>query len=118
MMIDRRARSRLEKARRPARRMMQPVLCAVLACAAGIAFEAAAASVALHQDFVTASIARRLFTDNGRRILTGSIASCGYVYLDSPKATLKDGRLFLRMRLTGHAGVSARGACVGAGDSF
>ena len=81
-------------------------------------FDADAASIAIHQDIITSSITRRLFTDNGRRMLTGSIASCSYAYLERPAVTLKDGRLYLRMRLAAQAGISLGGACKGAGDAF
>ena len=51
-------------------------------------------------------------------MLTGSVASCNYAYLARPAVTLKDGRLYLRMRLAAHAGVSMGGRCQGAGDAF
>ena len=82
------------------------------------ASNAPAASIAIHQDVVTSNVTRRLFTDNGRRMLTGSIPSCNYAYLERPSVTLRDGRLFLRMQLIASAGISVRGACKGAGDSF
>ena len=92
---------------------------ALVVCAATLAAaDARAASIAIHQDIVTANVTRRLFTDNGRRMLSGSIPSCNYAYIERPSVTLRDGRLFLRMRLVANAGISVGGACKGAGDSF
>lgn len=86
-------------------------------CAIGTA-DVAAATIALHQDAVTAAVANRLFANNGKRVLSGSLASCTYVYLEQPAVTLRDGRLFLRVRLAGRAGLKVNGSCVGAGDAF
>jgi hypothetical protein len=86
-------------------------------CGCGTA-DLAAATIALHQDAVTATVARRLFTNNGKRMLSGSLASCTYVYLEQPAVALRDGRLFLRVHLAGRAGLNMNGSCVGAGDAF
>lgn len=80
--------------------------------------DVAAATISLHQDAVTSSVARRLFADRGKRMLTGSVASCTYAYLENPAVSLRDGRLFLRMHVVGQAGVNMRGSCVGGGDAF
>lgn len=90
-----------------------------LACiCAGGTTDVAAASIALHQDAVTAAVAHRLFGNDGKRMLSGSLASCTYVYLEQPTVALRDGRLFLRVRLAGRAGLKVNGSCVGAGDAF
>lgn len=86
-------------------------------CACGAA-DVAAATIALHQDAATAIVVRRLFTNNGKRMLSGSLASCTYVYLEQPAVAFRDGRLVLRVHLAGHAGVVVKGSCVGAGDAF
>jgi hypothetical protein len=78
----------------------------------------AAATIALQQDAVTAVVAHRLFTNNGRRMLSGSLASCTYVYLEQPAIAFRDGRLFLRVHLAGRVGLKSNGMCVGAGDAF
>ena len=79
---------------------------------------AAAATIQLHQDAVTTAVARRVFTDNGRRVLTGNMSSCTYAYLEQPAVAFRDGRLYLRVHLAGRAGLRVNGSCVGAGDSF
>ena len=84
----------------------------------GAARPADAASIAVHQDVLTSTIVKRLFTDNGRRMLTGSVASCNYAYIERPQVTLRDGRLYLRMHTRAQAGISLGGACQGAGDAF
>ncbi|MEP7316607.1 MAG: hypothetical protein ABI667_07910 [Sphingomicrobium sp.] len=80
--------------------------------------DAFAATIQLHQDAATAVVARRLFTDHGRRVLTGDPASCTYAYLEQPAVAFRDGRLILRVRLAGRAGLRVNGSCVGAGDAF
>ena len=90
----------------------------LLACAAGTAAEATAATIALHQDAVSLAVAQRLFTSNGKRVLSGNLASCNYVYLEQPVVTFRDRRLFLRVHLAGRVGMKASGNCVGAGDAF
>lgn len=86
-------------------------------CACSTA-DLAAATIALHQDAVTAAVAHRLFTSNGKRMLSGSLASCTYVYLEQPAVTFRDRRLFLRAHLAGRAGLKMNGSCMGAGDAF
>lgn len=90
----------------------------MLAGVLGSVVNAEAATIALQQDAVTAAVARRLFTNNGKRMLSGSLASCTYVYLEQPAVELRDGRLFLRVHLAGRAGLKVNGSCVGAGDAF
>ena len=79
---------------------------------------APAASITLQQDTATAIVASRLFTDNGRRIISGSIASCSYVYLEQPQITFHDRRLVLRVHLVGQVGVRSGSGCLGTGDAF
>ena len=87
-------------------------LCAVLGA------DAAAATIQLHEDAVTAAVARRVFSDNGKRNLTGNPASCTQAYLERPAIAFKGGRLSLRVHLAGRAGVRMNGSCVGASDAF
>ena len=77
-----------------------------------------ASTLAIHQNAVTTVIFKRLFADNGRRLLTGAIGSCNYAYLERPAVTLRDGRLFLRMHVVAQAGIIVSGQCRGAGDAF
>ncbi|MEO7762364.1 MAG: hypothetical protein ABIS68_10690 [Casimicrobiaceae bacterium] len=77
-----------------------------------------AASIVLHQDAVSAAVAHRLFVDNGKRMLAGSLATCAFAYAEQPTVTFRGGRVFLRMHLSGRAAVSVNGACMGPGDSF
>ena len=79
---------------------------------------AAAASLALQQEAVTAAVAQRLFTDRGKRVLAGTIGSCMHAYAEQPVVTFRGGRVYLRMHLSGRAGVSMNGACVGPTDAF
>lgn len=106
------------RTRRVGERACAGIAAILLACAAGTAPDAAAATIALHQDAVSAAVAQRLFTSNGKRMLSGSLASCNYVYLEQPVVTFRDRRLFLRVHLAGRVGVKANGNCVGAGDAF
>ena len=82
------------------------------------ATNAQASTLAIHQNALTTVISKRLFTDSGRRVLSGAIGSCNYAYLERPAVTLRDGRLFLRMHLVAQAGIIVSGQCRGAGDSF
>lgn len=85
---------------------------------ATFAVDANATTIALHQDVVKNSIVKRMFADNGRRVLSGAIGSCNYAFLERPAVTLRDGRLYLRMHLVAQAGISVRGTCKGTGDAF
>jgi hypothetical protein len=85
---------------------------------AGSTADPAAATIALQQDAVTAVVAHRLLTSDGKRMLSGSLASCTYVYLEQPAITFQDRRLFLRAHLAGRVGLKSNGTCVGAGDAF
>jgi hypothetical protein len=77
-----------------------------------------AASVALHQDAVTSAVTRRLFTDNGRKLLAGNTTSCNYAYAERPAISFRNGRIFLRLHFSGRAGVVMNGACAGAAEAF
>jgi hypothetical protein len=91
------------------------VLCVALGCAAPMSL---AASVALHQDAVTAAVTRRLFTDNGRKLLAGNPSSCSHAYAERPTVTFRSGRVYLRMHFAGRAGLVLNGACTGATEAF
>lgn len=82
------------------------------------AADLAAATIALQQDAVTSVIARRLFANEGKRMLSGTVETCSYAYLEQPAVTLRDGRLFLRVHLVGQAGLKVSGKCMGAGDAL
>jgi len=90
----------------------------LLAGLGGGAAEVAAATLALHQDAVTAVVAQRLFTSNGKRMLSGSLASCTYVYIEKPAVAFRDRRLFLRVHVAGQVGLRSGGNCIGKGDAF
>jgi hypothetical protein len=77
-----------------------------------------AAVVALGQDAVSAAVVRRLFTDHGRRVLAGDVSSCNYAYVEQPVVTFRGGRIQLRLRFAGRAGLSSNGRCMGASDAF
>ena len=77
-----------------------------------------AAIVALGQDAVSAAVVRRLFTDQGRRVLAGDVASCNYAYVEQPVVAFRTGRIVLRLRFAGRAGLSSNGRCMGASDAF
>ena len=101
------------------RRLRPKFVAAVLAgVCAGCPASLAAATIALHQDAATAAVGQRLFTHGGKRMLTGSLESCTYVYLEQPAVTFRERRLFLRARLAGRAGLKINGQCAGAGDAF
>jgi hypothetical protein len=104
------------------RRIVRPVMAATVAAvaaAAGLGSQgAAAASLAFQQDGVTAVVQNRLFTDRGKRVLAGNINSCIYAYAEQPVVTFRSGRIFMRMHLSGRAGVSVNGACVGPAEAF
>ena len=77
-----------------------------------------AASVALHQDAVTTAVLRRLFNDNGRKLLAGDAATCNFAYAEHPAITFRNGRIFLRLHFSGRAGVLVNGACAGGSEAF
>src|SRR5689334_21890537 len=79
---------------------------------------ASAATLLLDQDAVTAAVRRRLFTDDGRRLLAGSASTCSYAYAERPAITFRGGRIVLRVRFAGSAGVNTASGCVGASDAF
>ena len=112
MTIDPRRRALLRGARVEMAAFALAGICSVHAT------DVPAATIALQQDAVTAAVAHRLFTDHGRRMLSGSLASCTYVYLEQPAVAFRDRRLFLRVHLAGRVGLKSNGACVGAGDAF
>ena len=99
-------------------RVALAILSATLFAMLAPATDAHASTLAIHQNALTIVIAKRLFPDNGRRLLSGAIASCSYAYLERPAVTLRDGRLFLRMHLVAQAGISVSGQCRGASDGF
>src|SRR5207249_8045267 len=78
------------------------VACAALGCAAATVD---GASVTLHQDAVTTAVTRRLFTDNGRRMLGGVASSCNYAYAERP--VVKIGRASCRERVEGAVGAGS-----------
>ena len=88
---------------------------AALAIAATVVHSA---SVALGQDAVTAAVQKRLFTDDGRKMLAGSAGTCNFAYAEQPAVTFRGGRIFLRLHFSGRAGMSVNGACMGGSDSF
>jgi hypothetical protein len=90
-------------------------LCAAFCLIAGASD---AASVALHQDAVTSAVTRRLFTDNGRKMLAGNPSSCNYAYAERPSISFHNGRIYLRMQFSGRAGVVVNGTCAGASEAF
>ena len=77
-----------------------------------------AASVVLHQDAVTSAVARRLFADNGRKMLAGNVSTCNYAYAERPAVTFRNGRIYLSMHFAGRAGVVVNGSCAGASEAF
>jgi len=77
-----------------------------------------AATLVLDQDAVTAAVTRRLFTNDGRRMLAGTVDSCSHAYAERPAIAFRGGRIVLRMRFAGRAGVNTSGGCVGAADAF
>ena len=77
-----------------------------------------AAIITLGQDAVTAAVQRRLFTDKGRRVLAGDVASCNHAYAEQPAVAFRAGRIVLRLRFAGRAGVSSNGRCMGPSDAF
>jgi hypothetical protein len=90
---------------------------AILALAA-LADSALAATVVLDEAAVTAAVTRRLFTDGGRRLLAGSASDCSHAYAERPSIAFRGGRIVLRMRFAGSAGMSTANGCVGASDAF
>lgn len=105
------------RSRRPSARSAIAAVSYAWLCAA-LGADAAAASIQLHQDAVTAAVTRRVFSDNGKRNLTGNPASCTHAYLEQPSIAFKGGRLYLRVHLAGRAGLRMNGSCVGASDAF
>jgi hypothetical protein len=77
-----------------------------------------AAIITLGQDAVSAAVVRRLFTDKGRRVLAGDVSSCNYAYVEQPAVAFRGGRIVLRLRFAGRAGLSSNGRCMGASDAF
>lgn len=77
-----------------------------------------AASVALHQDAVTSAVTRRLFSDNGRKMLAGDASTCNYAYAERPAIAFRNGRVYLRLHFSGRAGVIVNGTCAGASEAF
>jgi len=76
------------------------------------------ASVSFGQDVVTAAVARRIFVDDGRKMLAGTVGSCTYAYAEQPAVTFRGGRVYLRMHFSGRAGLNVNGACMGPAESF
>jgi hypothetical protein len=74
--------------------------------------------VTFTQDAVTVAVARRMFTDQGRKLLAGNPASCTYAYLEQPSITFRASRIVLRVHLAARAGLASNGRCVGPSDAF
>lgn len=67
---------------------------------------------------MTAAVAHRLFTEQGRRILAGSAGTCNYAYVEQPAVAFRGGRIVLRLHFAGRAGLVSSGRCMGASDAF
>jgi hypothetical protein len=64
-------------------------------------------------------LAQQVFTDEGRKYVRANRASrCSFAYLEQPEVGAENGRLRIRARFTGRAGVDLFGRCMSLGDSF
>ena len=95
---------------------LRVVVFCLLVVAPGIAPIAAAAGPASELTFQNTAIQKmlmdELFIDKGRYHLLKQTA-CQYAYLDSPAVTLSEGRMRIRVRLSGKLAVEVADQCVG-----
>ena len=60
-----------------------------------------------------------LLTEGGRGYLEGGPDdTCRYAFVQEPKVSGRDGRLWIRFVFSGRAGAEVAGRCVGPGDTF
>jgi len=95
---------------------LRVVVFCLLLVAPGIAPIAAAAGPTSELTFQNTAIQKmlmdELFIDKGRYHLLKQTA-CQYAYLDSPAVTLSEGRMRIRVRLSGKLAVEVADQCVG-----
>jgi hypothetical protein len=105
---------------RVSRKLLRCAIARIAVLVVGLALvdAASAAILVLDQDAVTAAVTRRLFPDGGRRMFAGSMNSCSHAYAEQPSIVFRGGRIVLRMRFAGRAGVDTGSGCVGGSEAF
>jgi len=73
-------------------------------------FPAAAATLTVGNATIQRALVEGVFTQNGRWYLQDGVC---YVYLDSPRTWLADGRVHIEAQLSSQLGVEMSGSCVG-----
>lgn len=77
-----------------------------------------AATVSLHSSAIDTALYAQVFTQEGKRVLSGALRTCAYAYVESPRTRLHGGRLFLKVHFAARAAAPVQGNCVGTGDAF
>lgn len=76
------------------------------------------AEIAFAASAIEKSLARDVFSEQGKHVLSGRIGTCNYAYLEWPKVKLSGGRLAIQVHFSGRASFEVLGNCVGAGEAF
>jgi hypothetical protein len=75
--------------------------------------------IAVHYPAIGRILARQVFTQDGRKYLSGApVSRCRFAYLENPRVSGENGVLNVRARFTGRSALDVFGKCVGLGDSF
>ena len=77
-----------------------------------------AADITLHASAIDTALKTEVFTKDGKYFFSGGPKSCSYASLESPATSLRDGRMFVRVRFAGRAGVASASQCVGRDEAF
>ncbi|HXF16390.1 MAG TPA: hypothetical protein VN496_05270 [Burkholderiales bacterium] len=76
---------------------------------------AASSEIAIQNTAIEKMLKQELFIDRGRYNLVQE-TRCQYAYLDSPAVSISDGRVRIKVRLSGKLGMEVGEKCVGAGS--
>lgn len=77
-----------------------------------VAGHASGAEIVLEQTAVQKLIEQSLFKDEGRYYMKRGTCAA---YLETPTVSLRDGRIFIRLHLSGRFGAAVGGTCIGVG---
>jgi len=93
---------------------------ASISCAAALAVGPAAdaATLVLHRSAIDTTLNRQVFTQQGKYVLSGSLQSCSYAYLERPRSSLREGRFYLNAHFSARVAQQVGDRCLGGDDAF
>ncbi len=94
---------------------VRSLLCLLLLLPGALFAEGSVSEIAIQNTAIEKMLMEELFIDRGRYNLLQE-TRCQYAYLDSPSVTISQGRVHIKVRLSGKLAVEVGEQCVGGGS--